>query len=168
MIGHDPDAEMREEKRERVAFLAKEETMEKDKPPTPVASRANAGKVMLSFVLQFPTAIKAFARVMEIGAVKYLRDNWKKGGKPDWEYLDACLRHLTDFENGETFAADTGCLHLAHAMWNIMAIIELNYPGVTHDPERFAVMMQHWADVRDGKKPAAQNPLLAGVKDGKP
>lgn len=110
------------------------------------AARMNEGKPQLGFVLQFPTAMEAFARVKELGAVKYERDNWKKGNKPDWEYLDACMRHLTAFANGEFFASDSGCSHLAHAMWNLCALQELNYKGITHDPEVFRNMLQHWKD----------------------
>jgi len=113
-----------------------------------VSKRDNQGKPQLSFILQFPTAIAAHARVKELGAIKYERDNWKKGGKPDHEYLDACLRHISAFMEGETFADDTGCTHLAHAMWNIMALQDLNYKGVTHDPELFASMCEYWKNRR--------------------
>ena len=108
------------------------------------AARDNAGKVEYDYIFDFPTAVEAFCRVKEIGAAKYERDNWKAGGKPDREYISAMGRHIAEFKKGETFAGDTGCLHLAHAMWNIMALIELNYPGVTHDPELFAKMKAHW------------------------
>ena len=115
---------------------------------TSAALRDNSGKAPLSFVLQFPTAISAFARVKELGAIKYERDNWKKGGKPDWEYLDAALRHIVAFMSGETFAEDTGCTHLAHAMWNIMALQDLNYPGVVYDKELFDQMSRYWTQRR--------------------
>lgn len=108
------------------------------------AARDNSGKPMLSFILQFPTAVAAFARVKELGAVKYARDNWKIGGKPDYEYLDAALRHITSFMSGETFASDTGCTHLAHAMWNIMALQDLNYEGTIVDEALFNAMIEYW------------------------
>jgi len=108
------------------------------------AARMNEGKPELGYLLEFPTAIEAFARVKMLGAAKYERGNWKKGGKPDNEYLDACLRHMTAFANGEEFASDSGCHHLAHAAWNLFALLELNYPGVTHDPELFNKMMTRW------------------------
>lgn len=116
------------------------------------AARDNPGKPQLSFILQFPTAIAALARVKELGAIKYERDNWKKGGKPDWEYLDACLRHIMAFMEGEIFAQDTGCTHLSHALWNIMALQDLNYKGITHDPELFAAMCEYWTLRRAAEK----------------
>lgn len=116
------------------------------------AARDNQNKPMLSFILQFPTAIAALARVKELGAIKYGRDNWKKGGKEDWEYLDALMRHLKDLVNGETFAGDTGCTHLGHIMWNIMALQDLNYPGITYDPELFEAMKEYWTLRRAAEK----------------
>lgn len=109
------------------------------------AARMNEGKAMLGFLMQFPTAVEAFARVKEVGAIKYERDNWKKGNKPDWEYIDAALRHIMAFVNGEYYAQDTGCSHLAHAAWNLFAIQDLNYAGETHDKELFRQMCAHWA-----------------------
>lgn len=113
----------------------------------------NSGKPQLSFLLQFPTSVEAFARVKELGAVKYDRDNWKLGGKPDWEYLDACLRHIMAFMSGEYYAEDTGCSHLAHAAWNLFALQDLNYRGQTHDPEQFAKMYREWAGKREDSEP---------------
>lgn len=116
--------------------------------PAPAATRDNSGKPQMGFVLDFPIAMEALCRVKELGAVKYERDNWKLGGKPDSEYYDAALRHLFAAKNakdeGEQVAGDSGCLHLAHAAWNILALIELNVKW-THDPELFQEMVEKWA-----------------------
>lgn len=133
--------------------------------PKKEASRMNAGKAEWDYIFDFPTAVEAFCRVKELGAIKYERDNWKVGGKPDREYISAMGRHIAAFKAGETFATDTGCLHLAHAMWNIMALIELNYPGVTHDPELFAKMADHWAEVRRRKMPVTQERTRPAKED---
>lgn len=90
------------------------------------ALRDNAGKPQLSFVLGFRKALGALARVFEQGAIKYERDNWRKGGKPDQEYLDSAMRHLAALGSGELYDPDTGCLHAAHVMWNMGALLELN------------------------------------------
>ena len=132
------------------------------------SARFNQGKPQLGFLLQFPTAMEAFARVKEMGAIKYDRDNWKLGGKPDWEYLDAVMRHLTAHAaylagEGEYFAEDTGCSHLAHAAWNMFALQELNYEGSTHDPELFAAMAKYWAEEKERKakeEPVADHPPI--------
>lgn len=131
------------------------------------AQRFNQGKAMLSFLLQFPTAMAAFARVKEMGAIKYARDNWKLGGKPDHEYLDAAMRHLAAHQefldgNGSYYAEDTGCSHLAHASWNMWALQDLNYEGQTHDPELFAAMAEHWKNEKEKKQKSKIDEIVIG------
>lgn len=116
------------------------------------AARMNNGKPELGYILEFPTALEGFARVKMLGAAKYERGNWKKGGKPDEEYLSACLRHLAAFVSGEKFAEDSGCHHLSHAAWNLFALLELNYPGETHDPELFTKMLEYWKQKKQAKE----------------
>jgi hypothetical protein len=98
------------------------------KVPQREANRDNLMKPRLSYALQFPRALEALARVKEYGGAKYGDGNWQSGGKPDAEYLDACCRHLVAFVSGETLAKDSRCAHVAHAFWNLMALIELNHP----------------------------------------
>jgi len=92
------------------------------------ALRHNQGKAPLHYVRTMPKALYALARVFEQGAIKYAPGNWQKGGKPDAEYLDSADRHLTALVNGEWFDQDTGCSHAAHVMWNMGALIQMNYP----------------------------------------
>lgn len=98
------------------------------------ALRDNQGKAPISFVFELPKALEALARVFEQGAIKYERGNWKLGGKPDDEYLDSLGRHLLKLKAGEVYDPDTGCLHAAHALWNIAALIELNHEGYLFNP----------------------------------
>jgi hypothetical protein len=121
------------------------ESMESQRPK---ALRMNQGKALLSFILDFPKALTGFARVKEVGAIKYDIDNWKKGGKPDREYLDAALRHMLSFKSGEQFASDTGCHHLSHAAWNLFALLELNVDQVV-DHDLFNMACRHWRQQRD-------------------
>lgn len=57
--------------------------------------------------------------------------NWKLGGKPDREYLDAAQRHLDALVKGEVFDTDpkTGksTLHASAVAWNMLALISNNY-----------------------------------------
>jgi len=99
------------------------------------ALRDNAGKPDLSYLLGLPKALEALSVVFEQGAIKYERNNWKKGGKPDAEYLGAALRHIFKATNNEDFDPETGALHLAHAIWNLAALIELNMGPDTKDPD---------------------------------
>lgn len=98
--------------------------------PGKTALRDNKGKDELSYLLDLPKANAALAHVFRQGAKKYSRGNWQLGGKPDTEYLDAALRHITKHVNEGVFDHETGALHLAHAIWNLAALIELNVAPV--------------------------------------
>ena len=88
-----------------------------------LAMRSNEGKTKLSYALDMPYAIEEKCRVFEKGAIKYERDNWKKG-RLVRESIDSLLRHLRAFQNGEDVDADTGCLHIAMVGWNADFILE--------------------------------------------
>jgi len=90
------------------------------------ALRHNEGKREMAYVLDFPKAMDELCKVMEYGAAKYEKDNWKKGGKPDDEYLSACMRHLYQHRNGNSVDPESDCRHIAHAAWNLLALLELN------------------------------------------
>lgn len=92
------------------------------------ALRFNDGKPKVAYILEFPNAIKAVTKVMEFGSNKYEDGNWKKGGKPDSEYLNSMMRHLLSWLQGNTYDDDSECSHLGHAIWNLMALLELNHP----------------------------------------
>lgn len=85
--------------------------------------RKNKGKAPLSFILDFPTAIKEIAFAMLGGSKKYARNNWKKGG-PITELEDCLLRHLCDYHNCENSDSESKRHHLAHVMINAAFIIE--------------------------------------------
>ena len=100
------------------------------------ALRYNEGKAELAEILQFDNALEALAKVMSQGGVKYEHRNWLKGGKPDAEYLNSALRHLLSFEQGEFYDQDTGCAHIAHVAWNMLALLRLNHHDApVLDPE---------------------------------
>lgn len=74
-----------------------------DAVPDPTATKAarfNKGKPELSYVMSTGPALDGVARIMEFGAKKYARDNWKKGLEPD-SILDSLLRHVAKYLNGE-------------------------------------------------------------------
>ena len=89
------------------------------------AERHNEGKPELDYILEFPKTLICIANVMSQGATKYSVDNWKKGGKPNSEYYSACLRHLLRARKEEV-DKESGQYHIAHAIWNLMAMMELN------------------------------------------
>ena len=63
------------------------------------------------------------ALVMGFGEKKYGRDNWRQGMA--WSRLiDAALRHIHAFNDGEDFDRETGYHHLAHARCCLAFLIE--------------------------------------------
>ena len=118
------------------------------------ALRFNEGKPSLAYILQFKNPIKAIARIMEFGATKYADGNWRKGGKPDREYLDSMMRHLTDWVHGKKYDKDSGCSHLGHAIWNLMALHELNHPDEIIDDEVFKRQCAFWKAKKEEVIPA--------------
>lgn len=114
------------------------------------ALRYNEGKPKLGyFARSFPTMLEAIARIKEFGAAKYDDGNWRKGNKPDDEYLDSMTRHLDKFLAGEEHDKDSGCHHLGHAVWNLCALLELNRAKVSAvDEGVFREQMAHWAAKR--------------------
>lgn len=111
------------------------------------ALRHNTGKPRVDEVLKFGKALDDLTAVMTQGAVKYELDNWLKGGKPDNEYHGSALRHLRAHVNGELYDPETGCLHLAHVAWNVLAELRLNYPDTPSLNPAFdqAAFEEQWA-----------------------
>ena len=63
------------------------------------------------------------ANVLDFGAKKYGPHNWRKG--MEWQRLiDAALRHITQFNDGEDLDAESGHHHLAHARCCLGFLIE--------------------------------------------
>jgi hypothetical protein len=91
------------------------------------------GKLPLGMVIhrQFPNALKGVSECSLYGHNKYRAtdEDWcnlhrVEGGKE--RYLDALHRHLinsgVDFEGKDL---DTGILHLKHAVWNALCLLEV-------------------------------------------
>lgn len=112
------------------------------------ALRFNTGKPQAHYILFYKKFIEALAAVQEQGAIKYGYANWAIGGKEDVEYLDAGMRHLLAFFEGEMYDEDLGTQHLAQACWNFMNLIEQNYddwPAISPDFDQEA-FVERWKD----------------------
>lgn len=85
------------------------------------AVKADDGKV--DWTLVPFEALEGMARVLEFGAKKYSRNNWKTGGGFKWtRVLASCLRHLFAFMRGEDNDPESGLSHIAHAQCNLLFI----------------------------------------------
>lgn len=85
--------------------------------PKKQADRFNEGKLRPS--LLSPVAIEELIRVLEAGAKKYSKDNWKTG-LPFSDVLDSAERHIMALKKGQLKDEETGLCHTAHVMANAM------------------------------------------------
>jgi len=81
------------------------------------ADRHNEGKPQWSMV-DFPS-MEPMVRVLEFGANKYSRDNWKKG-LPKEQILDSMMRHVFALASGEENDPESGLPHIGHIQCNAM------------------------------------------------
>lgn len=69
-------------------------------------------------------ALQAVAAVATYGAHKYTEGGWLDVPDGRDRYTDALYRHLLA-DNIGVYDHESGLLHLAHAAWNALAILEL-------------------------------------------
>ena len=102
------------------------------------ARKDDAGKPPISLIPR--SGLLAVARVMAKGKIKYGAQNWRSGGGMDWSrLLDAALRHVLAFADGEDYDTGEGGseeLHLANAICCLMFLIEYYEKGIGKD-DRF-------------------------------
>lgn len=92
--------------------------------------RYNKGK--RRFDLIPPDAMALVADIFTIGAEKYAERNWEKG--MPWAEVAASLeRHFTAWKAGEDRDAETGQLHMAHVVWNALALLTYQLRNIGTD-----------------------------------
>lgn len=62
--------------------------------------------------------------VMRRGAEKYGAYNWRESRVNTSTYIDAVMRHLMSYQDGETIDPDDGQSHLAHAAASLFVIMD--------------------------------------------
>lgn len=87
------------------------------------ADRKNEGKPQFSQIDL--TCLTSCAAVLEFGAKKYSRNNWRKG-MPITEILDSLLRHIAKLQLGERIDAESGLTHIGHIQCNAMFLGNIN------------------------------------------
>ena len=72
------------------------------------------------------TAIIGIATCMEDGAVKYGPYNWREKEYPVLytTYINAAMRHILSYLDGEDCATDSGKEHIAHAMASLAILYD--------------------------------------------
>src|ERR1043165_4084176 len=67
------------------------------------------------------------------GDLKYGRTNWREAGVRTMIYVDACLRHIEKFKDGEWEDPTTKVPHLANALACLSIIIDAHHTGKLTD-----------------------------------
>lgn len=95
-----------------------------------VGVKFDTGKPRVSLLSS--KALLEVSKVATMGADKYGDYNYLGGMK--WSrLLDASLRHILAFNGGERTDEESGLSHLAHAAWNILALIEYEKNNLGED-----------------------------------
>jgi len=85
-----------------------------------VGAKHDDGKLLMSLVQ--PSFIKGVAEVLTFGAKKYTAHSWQTIPNAKERYIDALLRHLYAYLDGEQLDNESGLHHLKHVATNIMFI----------------------------------------------
>jgi len=114
-----------QEKEEEKAKMKKWEEMPKEEQDKlkeqfkggPTAMRFNQGKKHWSLV-DFKS-LEPMVDVLEFGAEKYARDNWKKGLNKK-EILESMIRHIIELVDNQELDDDSKLHHIGHIQCNSM------------------------------------------------
>jgi len=79
-----------------------------------------------------PKALQEVLNIFEMGAKKYEPFNWTKGLSYTRLY-DATQRHLAQWWQGEDVDEESGQNHLAHAVTNLLFLLEMRRLHPEHD-----------------------------------
>ena len=89
-------------------------------------AKLDAGKNRLGLVLgDFARALWAVGEVGTYGVEKYSERGWLQVANGPQRYEDALYRHLLAEAKGEIVDPESNLLHLAHACWCALAVLEL-------------------------------------------
>lgn len=77
--------------------------------------------------------IEQIVKVYTQGAKKYGENRWQNLDNGYSRYKSAMLRHLMEYERGNTTDEETGCHHLAQCAWNAIAMLHMDLNGMGLD-----------------------------------
>ena len=75
------------------------------------------------------SSVEDILKVLEYGAKKYERDNWKRVPNAVHRYQAAFFRHAVAYLNGEKDDPESGLSHLAHAACCLLFLIWFDKNG---------------------------------------
>jgi hypothetical protein len=71
-------------------------------------------------------SVEQIVQVLEFGAQKYSRDNWRYVEDAKHRYTKAALRHMVAYTKGEIDDPESGMPHLAHLGCCLLFLMELD------------------------------------------
>lgn len=83
----------------------------------------DAGK--LDYTLVPWDGLEEIVKVLEFGAKKYARDNWRHVEGAETRYMAAAFRHLVAYQMHNDVDPETGLSHLAHAGCCLLFLLAL-------------------------------------------
>ena len=92
-----------------------------------------AGALKTPLGLIPPYAMEQTAWVHKLGAEKYGPFNWRKTGVCASTYVNAILRHLNAWRDGETVDPESGISHLAHVACSCNILLDAGFCGTLQD-----------------------------------
>lgn len=92
---------------------------------------AGAAKTPLGLIP--PHAMEQTALVHQLGATKYGAFNWRDSGICASTYVNAILRHLNAWRDGETLDPESGISHLAHIACSCNILLDADHCDMLHD-----------------------------------
>ncbi len=101
-----------------------------DDTPNTGGRKDDTGKARVSLIPR--AALEAEAAVMGFGAKKYATWQWKSGFAYS-RLLDASLRHIIAFADGEDNDPESGLSHLAHARASLAMLLDQLKTGAGED-----------------------------------
>lgn len=69
-------------------------------------------------------ALESVAKIITFGAKKYGENNWKTLENFEDRYFAAFMRHIMSWRQGEEADPESGEPHLAHAMCNLLFLLD--------------------------------------------
>jgi hypothetical protein len=67
--------------------------------------------------------IEEAVKVYTFGAKKYKPNSWQNVENGKERYYAALMRHLKEYRDGKVIDEESGLMHLAHALWNVITLI---------------------------------------------
>lgn len=89
-----------------------------------------------------PVSILQEARALAVGAQKYGPYNWRDYPVQSMVYVEAALRHILAYMDGETIDPETGVHHLGHAKAGLGILLDAETTGIVDNRPKAG----HFAD----------------------